>query len=1222
MKHLSIRVAWHDNGWNGTVCNNPANNSFCLQLKRIYESKKAHEEEKMAGKSWADLTEDQLPPCKAEGAAFMSAQKWQRVFSHPYKFSKETPHSKLLDTPVEVQPYSTFAVPFNWMLARSQQNLTEQYPSLSADEKALFNTSWVYGEKRQREILDVFFKPIHENRSLVFFYTKSGNPVDENCRRLLIGVGLVSGKSKLQEYQYQPGAKPYPMWDRLIGHSIRPNGIEGFLLPYSEYLVKSGNAKEDEKRTRWLEEIKMTLFDVGDQDTGIGEFSYGSEWVKNSTALAVLLKLRLVVERIQRHGLVAGKWEQRLEWLDQQVGKVKDSMGAFPSFGQATTALGFKFGNILAEEMYEHGWCLPKGNPWRTFEEILNGAHYPHLSWNLRKELPQIKDLWENLEFSSQKWLEVLSRFELSQKQIARWYDKDKRANRGWKMSNQSLLENPYLISEFDEGDNENSSIPPEAIDLGLIEDKAIQGDYMPNAPAKVDSTLDKRRIRAYLVKSLRLAAREGDTLLSFAEARERLENLKTNHSCAIPDGYIQANSEYLSERLNLIETGEARGIQLKFYSETESFLGKIFAARAARPLSPLSENWRDLISQTLVENKIQSDGNNPLHVQAMEDQINALETIVSRKLTVLHGKAGTGKTTVMGALFRSPQLRAKGILLLAPTGKARVRLKTMAKSDSAFTIAQFLTRQKRFNWETMRPLFDGKETYAQEKTVVIDECSMLTMEDFFAVFKVLDLAHVERIILVGDPFQLPPIGAGRPFADLCAHLQICKVSTEEGKSQLGQALAELSAVVRQNTTLDTTESSDTLMLAAWFSGKKPEKNADQIFEKIALGKNLNDLRVECWADPADLEQKIKKLLEIELGVENEEAFNRVALGYEGGKFPMSKPELAENFQILTPVKSPAWGSHSLNRFIQQTFRKTEFSKWEKPFGDQRIWLHDKVIQLNNEKREAYKKGQAEAKIELSNGQIGVVISTPKGYANICFTGYPDATFGYEGKDFSENGVKIELAYAITVHKSQGSDFKTVMLVLPENAVKLISRELLYTALTRSKTRLIILAEGDNAQWLYQFTKPEFSETARRNTQLFTLSLREKSNFLPFSDRLIHKVRDREVFVRSKSELVIANMLVEHGIEFHYERRFESNGGGYRLPDFTFIDAAGEKIIWEHLGLLHQPAYREDWERKLGFYKLNGFNLGENLFTTFDSPAGALNSDEVLKVINRINEIL
>ncbi len=1103
--------------------------------------------------------------------------------------------------------------------------MSEQFPSFPPDEKPPFNSSWVYSDIRQRAILDLFFKPIREQHSLIFFYTKSGNPIDENCRRLLIGVGLITKKSPLQEYLHEPGAKTYPMWDRLITHSIRPDGIEGFLLPYNDYLAKTGNPKEDERRARWLEEIKMTLFDLDDPDSNIGEFSYGSEWVKDSTALTVLRKLRLVVEKIQQHGLVPGKWEQRLEWLNAQIGRVKEGMGAFPSFGQAATALGFKFGNILAQDMYEQGWCLPKGNPWRAFEEILHGAHHEHLSWNIRKELPHIKDLWDNLDISSQKWLEMLSRFELTQKQIARWYDKDKRATKGWRMSNDALLENPYLISELDEGDKMNAPIAPEVIDLGLMEDKAIHGDYPPPSPAKVDSTLDKRRIRAHLVKTLRHAAAEGDTLLSFTEARERLESTKVDHTCSIPDGYIQANATYLSERFQFIETQEARGLQLHLYEEIERYLEKIFTARANRSLPELNENWRELIVQTLDENGMQFDSNNLLHAQAMDDQVQALETIVSRKLTVLHGKAGTGKTTVMGALFRSQQLKSKGILLLAPTGKARVRLKTMAKSESAFTIAQFLNKQKRFNWETMRPMFFGKETYAQERTVVIDECSMLTEEDFFAVFKALDMANVERIILVGDPYQLPPIGAGRPFADLCAHLQECRESKKPEKVELGAALAELSVVVRQATLENTAEFSDTLTLASWFSGKKPEKNADEIFEKISLGKKLNDLRIETWETPADLEQKIRTLLIEELGMEGEDdynTFNAKALGYENGKFPLSKPESAESFQMLTPVKSPAWGAHPINRLIQQTFRKTKFEKWERPFGDQRIWLHDKVIQLVNEKRDGYKNGQGEPSLQLSNGQIGVMVTTAKGYANICFSGYPDTTFGYNGKDFGENGSAIELAYAITVHKSQGSDFKTVMLILPKNAGKLMSRELLYTALTRSKSRLIILVEGDNAQWLYQYTKPEFSETARRNTQLFVLTLRDRRNTIPYADRLIHKVKDREIYVRSKSELVIANLLVEEGIEFHYERLFESTEGGHRLPDFTFIDPAGDKIIWEHLGLLHQPAYRADWEQKLKFYERNSYKLNDNLFVTTDSPNGALNSDEVVKVIGKIKALI
>ena len=86
-------------------------------------------------------------------------------------------------------------------------------------------------------------------------------------------------------------------------------------------------------------------------------------------------------------------------------------------------------------------------------------------------------------------------------------------------------------------------------------------------------------------------------------------------------------------------------------------------------------------------------------------------------------------------------------------------------------TVAQFLWRNGRYDGIRQRPLFEGKDQHRQERTVVIDECSMLTMDDLLAVLLALDLGHVERLVLVGDPNQLPPIGVGRPFADLTARL-------------------------------------------------------------------------------------------------------------------------------------------------------------------------------------------------------------------------------------------------------------------------------------------------------------------------------------------------------------------------------------------------------------------------------------------------------------------
>jgi hypothetical protein len=109
--------------------------------------------------------------------------------------------------------------------------------------------------------------------------------------------------------------------------------------------------------------------------------------------------------------------------------------------------------------------------------------------------------------------------------------------------------------------------------------------------------------------------------------------------------------------------------------------------------------------------------------------------------------------------------------------------------------------------------------------------------------------------------------------------------------------------------------------------------------------------------------------------------------------------------------------------------------------------------------------------------------------------------------------------------------------------------------------------------------------------------------------------------VRSKSELTIANELIHQGIEFDYEKEIEI-GGKKKLPDFTFVDAGGDAIIWEHLGMLNVPSYKRAWERKLAFYESNGYHLGENLFTTKDTEQGGIDSTEIVNTIDEIKEIL
>ena len=494
MKHLTIRVAWHDNKWNGSYCKNPLENTYCLTLPRIYEEKDVDAENNLAGKSWSDKN-IKLPPCKAESGGFMNSHPYSRKFSHPYKKIEKASktHGHLKDYTAEVPLYSTFAVPFRWMLKSNTKQLNQKYPYLSADEPSPFkSTAWVFGKQRQYDILNTFFGQIKKKKSLVFFYTKSGNPVDEEARRLLVGIGTITGLSDILVYNADQEPR-YPLWDRIISHSIRPDKETGFLIPYHEYLEPSSNEKDDELRRKQLEEIKVILYEAGSDETVFDQFSYGSELLDNSHALNVLLKLRKTIEKIKDHGVVAGPWDKRLTWLNDQIGKVKEMLVPFPAFGDALKVLGLKQGHLFAQDIYEMNLCGAKDDPWKVFEQILaNKIKLPSSSYI--PDLPTIKDIWKGLHEIDKKFLKLLSRFEIDSAQINIWFDERERIKKGINHSAIEIIENPYLIAEEDVPDKNHYPISVETIDLGLFPDKAIQGNNQPEPPSKIESDLDEKK--------------------------------------------------------------------------------------------------------------------------------------------------------------------------------------------------------------------------------------------------------------------------------------------------------------------------------------------------------------------------------------------------------------------------------------------------------------------------------------------------------------------------------------------------------------------------------------------------------------------------------------------------------------------------------------------------------------------------------------------------------
>ncbi|MCJ7622588.1 MAG: ATP-dependent RecD-like DNA helicase, partial [Anaerolineaceae bacterium] len=928
------------------------------------------------------------------------------------------------------------------------------------------------------------------------------------------------------------------------------------------------------------------------------------------------------------HGIASGPWERREEWLNQQIAAEWKNRGAFPGLGSALEALGMRLGTALLHKLALNGDIQVDGNPWPLIDTIFRGKTRPPQA-AYKADLDAIRRTWGGLSDERRQLLELLSRFELTPSQAKRWFDRDARLKAtSMQIDDVEILANPYRISESDVGSDDDPAISVGSIDMGILPDTTISARHPVPPPSAVGSQLDARRVRAALVAVLRAAANTGDSLLSAAEAIERLQSLDLAHPCNLGTDWLEANGSDMAGVIELlrlpIDTKSEKTIlalQLTELKKREERLEKVLRARAGRTLESLSIDWKPSIIDAIRDSGGYYNENNPRHVSALEEQNVALENITTRKLSVLVGRAGTGKTSVLGALLRCQPLVAGGILLLAPTGKARVKLGKATGAEAA-TVAQFLYGLGRYDGMRQCPTFVG-DKHQKEKTVVIDECSMLTMDDLAAVFEALNLGHVQRIILVGDPNQLPPIGVGRPFADLVASLEESAESSDEGVRNLAEALGRLTVEVR--TTADA--QSDTLRLASWFTRDPQPVDADRVLSDLERGIPLNDLDVVFWKTPEELHERLLEQFQKHLGlkdVDDMEGFNR-ALGFsEDGMIPFDAPEGAENFQILSPVRMHPHGVYDLNRWLQRQFRATKLQNaresWGVSLGDETIVVHDKVIQNRNQKRYAY-DGKSQSKIYLANGEIGIIANHKGKYLNVVFAGRPGYRVGYQPRDFPSGSGPHELAYALTVHKAQGSEFRRVFVILPQNC-RVLSRELLYTALTRSRDHLILLVEGDTASTLYEFTKPEKSETARRNTNLFRTAIRERLDDVPYAEYLIHRCENGQM-VRSKSELVIANMLHQMNINYMYENPVEGEQvPGKVRPDFSFDDPAGDLILWEHLGMLSRDDYRKAWEWKKDWYAENGFIEGKNLFTTQDDEKGGLDSTIVKEVAETIQSLI
>ncbi len=198
---------------------------------------------------------------------------------------------------------------------------------------------------------------------------------------------------------------------------------------------------------------------------------------------------------------------------------------------------------------------------------------------------------------------------------------------------------------------------------------------------------------------------------------------------------------------------------------------------------------------------------------------------------------------------------------MLAPTGKARVRMEQSTGNLTGQTIAQFL-KPHRYDGATGRYKLSDKAAEPGARTVIIDEASMLTEEMLAALIQALK--NVERLVLIGDPRQLPPIGAGRPFLDIVKRVTLKGVN--EKFPRVGPGYAELTIRRRQGGA-----DREDLQLAEWFSGSPIAPGEDDVFDRVVTSGASKHVRFVEWTGPDDLNAKIIRLLVEELKLKGPE---------------------------------------------------------------------------------------------------------------------------------------------------------------------------------------------------------------------------------------------------------------------------------------------------------------------------------------------------------------
>lgn len=464
------------------------------------------------------------------------------------------------------------------------------------------------------------------------------------------------------------------------------------------------------------------------------------------------------------------------------------------------------------------------------------------------------------------------------------------------------------------------------------------------------------------------------------------------------------------------------------FYEAEKNITQRLIALRDADNVKEIKTLKKDL-------EKIEKS----IDIELSEKQKEAIENINENNVCIITGGPGTGKTTIIKAIIELYKKHGMKAVLCAPTGRAAKRM-TEATGEEAKTLHRLLELsgisddKDNFNTEMLVTPIDGD-------IIIVDEASMLDM--FLMNYLTKALYKGTKLVLVGDTDQLPSVGPGSVLKDIIESNKIHTITL----NQIFRQAAKSKIIVNAHRVNEGEN---------FISGNVKETKLDE--ENIQL---LDDFFFINETNQEKVQQTIVSLC-------------------KGRLQKFGDYDFFNNIQIITPTKKGKLGTKELNVLLQNELNPSEEDKKEREFGEIKYREQDRVMQTKNNYNILWEKeNEREFKKELGNGifngEIGRIekINKEEKTVRVKFDDGKIAT--YENTDLDQ----LEHAYSITVHKSQGSEFDVVIFVASQSAPMLLTRNLIYTAMTRAKKLLIVIGSQSVVNYMIQN-----NESRQRNTGL------------------------------------------------------------------------------------------------------------------------------------------